>query len=142
MLTIPRKCSAACRILACALLLFPLAIVSSRAAGPSPLHARGYTVIPAPQQVELKGGDFPFGDRWQLLTGAGIKPDDAAIQVLEEEMLARYAINLSTAANGNIHAKGIRLVLAPGTVKIGAATDHDKDKLAEEAYDLSLNTAS
>ena len=36
------------------------------AAAPSPLYLRGYTVIPEPQKVELKGPDFPFDDRWHL----------------------------------------------------------------------------
>ena len=47
---------------------------------PSPLYARGYTVIPEPQQTELKAGDFPFGEGWQLLPGTGVKPDDVAFK--------------------------------------------------------------
>ena len=114
----------------------------SRAADLSPLYARGYAVIPEPQQMELKGGDFPFGEGWQLLSASGIKPDDAALQVLQEDLLARYSIRLGVASKGNAHAEVVRLVITPGAVKIGASTDRDKDKLAEEAYDVTLAPGS
>lgn len=137
-MTHPPKRFSAHRLLACALLLFAASIPLARAAGTSPLFARGYTVIPEPQQTELRGGDFAFGEGWRLLAGDGVKPDDVALQVLQEDLLARYAITLGAASKGNVHAKVIRLAVAPGTVKIGAATDRDKDKLAEDAYDLTL----
>lgn len=124
-------------MLASALLLFTVATPLTQAAATSPLAARGYTVIPEPQRTELQGGDFPFGEGWRLLAGDGVKPDDVALQVLQEDLLARYGITV-TAARGNAHARLIHLVLTPGAVKIGAATDHDRDKLADDAYDLTL----
>ena len=134
----PPKQFPALRTMAFALLLVFVITASSRAADVSPLYTRGYAVIPEPQQTELKGGDFPFGEGWQFLAARGVKPDDVALQVLQEDMLARYAVRLSAASKSDVRAKMIRLVIAPGTVKIGAATDRDKEKLAEEAYALAL----
>ncbi len=130
------------RIVTSALLLLPMVAALSRAADQSSLFGRGYAVIPEPQQVELKGGDFPLGEGWQLLAGAGVKPDDVALQVLQEDLLARYSIRLSATSKGNLRAKVVRMVINPGAVKIGAAADRNKDKLAEEAYDLTLAPAS
>ena len=41
----------------------------------SPLLARGYTVIPEPQKVTLRGSDFEFTPFWQLELGTGVKAD-------------------------------------------------------------------
>jgi len=41
------------------------------AATVSPLLARGYTVIPEPQKVTLRGSDFEFTPFWQLELGTG-----------------------------------------------------------------------
>jgi hexosaminidase len=132
------RCLPAHRIVACIFVLLPMVPARARGADLSPLYARGHTVIPEPQQTELKGGDFLFGEGWQLFAGDGVGPDDVALQVLQEDLLARYGIKLGAAIKSNAHPKVIRLVVTPGAVKIGAATDRDKDKLAEEAYDLTL----
>ena len=48
----------------------------------SPLTARGYTVLPVPQRVELGQQDFAFTDGWQLVLGPGIRSDDVALESL------------------------------------------------------------
>ena len=71
----------------------------AKAASPSPLFARGYTVIPEPQKVELSGGDFAFGNGWRA--GAGrveFSATRAAVEVLRDELASRYGIHLETAS--------------------------------------------
>ncbi|MGI8960946.1 MAG: hypothetical protein ACR2IV_14520, partial [Bryobacteraceae bacterium] len=60
------------------ILCFQILTVSGYAATSSPLFARGYAVIPAPQKVSLGTKDFEFTRAWRLELGPGIKPDDAA----------------------------------------------------------------
>ncbi|MGH9664814.1 MAG: hypothetical protein ACRD9L_10360, partial [Bryobacteraceae bacterium] len=45
---------------------------ASQAATVSPLHARGYAVLPEPQQVRLRAGDFRFGPQWRIEPGDGV----------------------------------------------------------------------
>jgi hypothetical protein len=64
-------------------------------AAPSPLYVRGYTVIPDPQKVELKGPDFPFDDGWRLAPGEGVRPNDVALESLKEQLAERHGLRLS-----------------------------------------------
>jgi hexosaminidase len=100
----------------------------------SPLYVRGYTVIPEPQKVQLKGSDFEFDNGWRLELGEGVKGDDAAIESLKDQLTQRYQLSLATRGRG----KGVALVIHPGLVEIGQATDRDKAALAEQAYRLEL----
>lgn len=115
-------------------------VTASNAAGPSPLFARGYTVIPEPQNVELSGSDFPFGNDWRLVLKGGVQSDSTAIQVLREDLASRCGIHLQ-AASGSA-PKTVQLIISSGSVKIGPATDRDKQKLAEEGYQLTLSPQS
>src|SRR5271165_1704846 len=67
-------------------LLLAVALVCAPAysAVVSPLASRGYAVIPQPREVKLTGRDFRFGPDWHLEPGAGVKADDAALEVLRE----------------------------------------------------------
>ena len=101
----------------------------------SPLYLRGYTVMPEPQRVELKGGDFTFDSGWRIEAGQGVEASDVAIETLREPLARRYQLTLSTGGRG----KPITLVVHPGSVSIGEATDTDKAALEEQAYRLELS---
>src|SRR5580658_10416905 len=104
------------------------------AAAPSPLYVRGYTVIPEPQRVELKGADFPFDDGWRLEPVEGVRADDVAMASLKEQLAERYGLNLTGRGKGRV----VELVIHSGAVEIGPATDLDKAALADQAYRLEL----
>jgi hexosaminidase len=104
------------------------------AAPVSSLFARGYTVIPEPQNVELRGGDFPFGTGWRLELGQSVPVSDVSVESLRTLLWQRYQISLATVGQG----KAIRLEIRPGSVLIGKATDKDEAALAEQAYRLVL----
>jgi hexosaminidase len=115
-------------------LCFYIATASSYAATSSPLFSRGYTVIPAPQKVSLGAKDFQFTRAWRVELGAGIKPDDIAVQSLKQELQERFQITLG----GSGSSAAVRLAVAPNAVKIGRAEDANKAALAEQAYRLEL----
>jgi hexosaminidase len=104
------------------------------AATSSPLYGRGYTVIPAPQEVEFNGGDFEFGSGWRLQLGQGVKADDMAVESLKNGLAVRYGIILETRGRG----KAVELAIRHGSVEIGEATDKNKPALEEQAYRLDL----
>jgi hexosaminidase len=114
----------------------------AKAASPSPLFAHGYTVIPEPQIVELRGGDFAFGNGWRVVLDTGVPRDGVGLEVLRDDLASRYGIHLETASKSASVAKTLRMAISPGSVKIGSATDRDRDKLAEEAYRLDLSPES
>lgn len=101
----------------------------------SPLFSHVYTSIPAPQKVSLGTKDFEFTRAWRLELGAGIKPDDIAVQSLKEQLQERFELTLggSGSAAGVVH-----LAVAPNAVAIGPATDSNKSALAEQAYRMEL----
>ncbi|MGI9070582.1 MAG: glycoside hydrolase family 20 zincin-like fold domain-containing protein [Bryobacteraceae bacterium] len=114
----------------------------AQAASPSPLFARGYTVIPEPQKIELSGDDFAFGNGWRLVLDSGVGGDLGAVEILRDDLASRHGVYLETASKSGSASKTIRLAIKPGSVTIGSATDRDKDKLAEEAYRLDLSPQS
>ena len=105
-----------------------------RGATPSELYSRGYTLIPAPQQVELKGGDIELDGSWKIQPASGVKPDDVAVESLKEDLKDRYGLVLATRGAG----KAIELRAQPGSVEIGQATDKEKQSLEEQAYRLEI----
>src|SRR5215472_17061298 len=115
-------------------LFLPLLFASSAlAATTSPLFARGYAVIPAPQKVSLGQKDFDFTRAWRLELGPNIGPDDIAVQSLREQLAERFQLELAGSAGQAVH-----LAIAPNSVSIGNATDANKAALAEEAYRVEL----
>jgi hexosaminidase len=113
---------------------------AGRAATVSSLFARGYDVIPMPQQVVLKGGDFEFGSGWRLELGSGVKADDVAVESLKDGLSSRYGATLETAGRGRAPGKVVSLEIQPGSVEIGQATDQNKPALEEQAYKLELGS--
>ena len=111
-----------------------LAATSLGVAAGSSLFRRGYNVIPVPQKVDFKGGDFEFGSGWRLALGSGVKPDGVAVESLKEGLEARHGITLATRGRG----KTIELAIKPGSVVIGQAADKNKQALEAQAYRLEL----
>ena len=113
-------------------------VEAGHAATNSPLFVRGYTVLPEPQEVDLKGGDIEFGAGWSLELQPGVKPDDVAVESLKEELRSRWHVTLGTTRQSKAGAKIIRLAIAPSSVQIGKALDRDPQALSDQAYRISL----
>jgi len=111
------------------------AFAAARAETVSPLYARGYTVMPAPQVVKLGASDFVFGAGWKI-EAQGVPANDVAIDTINEELGKRYRLKLGEVGRG---AGILRLMVAPNSVSIGAAQDRDRDVLAQQAYKIDLS---
>ena len=114
--------------------------VPGKAATASPLFSRGYTVIPAPQQVDLKGGDFEFSSGWRLALGPGVKSDDVAVESLKDGLSSRYGVTLAPAGRGHAQGHVITLAIQPGAVQMGPTEDKNRTTLEQEAYKLELGS--
>ncbi|MGH9328494.1 MAG: beta-N-acetylhexosaminidase [Terriglobia bacterium] len=125
----------------CFILLVVAAILLSyrgaAAATDSALFSRGYNAIPAPQEVELQGGDFAFSNGWRIKLGQGVKASGIAVESLKEGMAKRFGIRLEGSGQG----EAIELAIQPGTVQIGEALDTNKAALEEQAYKLALGSS-
>ena len=113
-------------------------VEAGHAATNSPLFVRGYTVLPEPQEVDLKGGDIEFGAGWSLELEPSVKPDDVAVESLKEELQSRWHVMLGTTRHTQAGAKIIRLAITPNSVQIGKALDRDPQALSDQAYKISL----
>ncbi len=102
----------------------------------SPLFARGYTVIPEPQKVSLSAGDFTFDQNWQLKLDSGVGKDDVAVEVLHQDLAARFHVRLGTPGSSS---GVLSLRIQPGSVQIGNALDTNKKSLEEQAYRIDLH---
>jgi len=113
--------------------------VATHAATVSPLHARGYTVLPAPQQVKLREHDFRFDRNWRLQLGTGVPPSDIAVGSLKDELASRNHLVLAAGSSGGARDEGVlQLSVAPDSVAVGDATDREKDALTGQAYRITL----
>ena len=122
---------------ACLLPLFFLLLHSAAAQpqAPSPLAARGYTVLPEPRSVALSSADFRYGPDWRIEVGSGVSPSDVAVQCLQEELVTRFHMQLQPQGGAGV----VRLLIEPGSVTIGQAQGRDKSALAEQAYQMDLS---
>ena len=119
------------------LLVLAIALASAGgAAALSPLEARGYAVLPTPQQVALRAGELRFGPGWRLDSG-GVPANDPAVRSLAELLESRFHIALRGNGTGTV-----RLALAPGSVTPGAALDRDTAAIAAQAYRIELTPRS
>jgi hexosaminidase len=118
-------------------LLFALPALSA-AATVSPLGARGYAVLPEPQQVTLGSADFRFGSGWGVQR-RGVSGDDIAVTSLLEGLRSRFHVTLPHAAPAG---GAVTLALAPGSVPIGDALDSDKQAISAQAYKIDLSPAA
>lgn len=102
----------------------------------SPLFARGYTVIPDPQKVSLGASNFSFNSSWQLSLAGGVEKDDIAVDVLREDLVNRFNIQLGSGGNGG----GIlTLRIQPGSVLVGGALDSNKKSIEDQAYRIDMH---
>ena len=106
----------------------------------SPLYSRGYTVIPQPQQVTLRGTDFRFEGGWQLSLGEGVRSNDVAVEALTDGLVSRFHLNLNQQATKSHSTGVIRLAVMPMSVLPGEACDRNKSALEEQAYKLNLTS--
>ncbi|MGD0578790.1 MAG: beta-N-acetylhexosaminidase [Bryobacteraceae bacterium] len=102
----------------------------------SKLWARGYTVIPEPQEVELRDADLPFGPQWAMQLGPGVAPADVAVESLQELLISRFRFVRVENASA---ASTVQLRVAAGSVMPGKSTDPDKPAIAEQAYRLEIS---
>ena len=93
-------------------------------------------MIPEPQKIQLKAGDFLFDGGWLLELGTNVKAGDVAVQSLQEELSNRYGITLKTGVR--TIGKALQLTIQAGSVEIGEATDKNQAAIAEQAYKLEL----
>lgn len=117
------------------ILLGFIAASAAHGATVSPLFAHGHTVLPSPQSVSLGPNEIEFTSAWRLELGPGVDPKDTAVRSLENELQERFRLKLGRSTNA---VRVLRLVIAPGGVAIGHATDTDRAALAEQAYRLEL----
>jgi len=135
-----KACKPGRRLLPVLILL--LIASANRALAVSPLFARGYTVLPAPQSVTFVGPDFLLTNGWKLELAGGVKADDVAVTTLKEDLAARFGITLANGPTPGSVAGVIRLTVTSGSVVIGDTTDRGHDLLAEQAYFLALKPQS
>jgi hypothetical protein len=100
----------------------------------SSLFARGYNVIPEPQQAKLEHEDFRIGAGWRLELARGVEPSSTAIENLKEGLEDRHGFKLAERGSG----PAIRLEIQPNSVLVGVAQDKDRQTLALQAYKLKL----
>jgi hexosaminidase len=100
----------------------------------SSLYARGYSLIPEPQQVKLGPDDFRISAEWRVQSGSGVEPRSAAEKILRAGLEERHAFRLAEGGSG----PAIRLEIKAGSVPVGTAQDRDREALAREAYKLVL----
>ncbi len=106
----------------------------------SPLAARGYTVVPQPQRVTLRPGDFRFGPQWRLQLGAGLDENSPDIQTLIESLQQRHQLKLSPTTNAG--GPALTLEVQSDAVSPGPSQDKDRPAILEQAYRLELQPAA
>src|SRR5215469_5877006 len=85
----------------------------------SSLYERGYSVIPEPQQVELRSDDFRISGDWRVERGPEVEPGSPAENVLRTGLEQRHAFKFSGSGSG----PPIRLEVKTGSVPLGNAQD-------------------
>jgi hypothetical protein len=123
------------RRISMSLALFALAVCGVHAETVSPLSARGYAVIPEPQQVHLTGGDFQFSSAWRLQLMSGVKDGSATVETLRDGLRDRNHMQL---AASNQTGPAIVLEIQSGAVQPGASQDRDKTEIRKQAYRMEL----
>jgi hypothetical protein len=125
----------------CLLIMVAVLLVGARpvrADVESALFARGHMVIPAPQQVTLRDGEFSFDSTWSLGLGEAVSPGDVAVEALREDLKARFQLTLREGRP--VDGKpALFLDIQPGSVSVGEALDKDRDVLAEQSYRIELS---
>ena len=85
----------------------------------STLFARGYQVIPEPQNVSLGNNDIRFGSDWQLSFDQSVPNGDVAVETLQDELSNRFDVSLGSAP----HSAGVvSLRIADNSVQVWQGT--------------------
>src|SRR5205809_541337 len=100
----------------------------------SALYARGYAVIPEPQQVKLEREDFRIAADWRVERGPGVEAGSPAEKIVRAGLEARHVFKLAEGGGG----PAIRLEIHSGSAPMGKAQDKDGEALARQAYRLKL----
>ena len=107
---------------------------SLHAATASLLFSRGYGVLPEPQRVELRSGDFRFDAYWRIEQGTGVAASSFASRNLTQSLAERYGVILTGIPSG----PKVVLAIEAGTVEPGASQDRDRAQIAAQAYRMVL----
>ena len=94
------------------------------------LRRLGYSLIPAPQKVELSGGEVKLGPGWSIYCELG--QQHIACRSLIRGLSDLHGLELSTGDK----APGVTLRVVPGTVK-----ETSDPRLNDQGYRLSLTSA-
>jgi hexosaminidase len=119
-------------ILTC--LLINVSALRSANPTPSELFLRGYSVIPAPQKVQLGAGEVILDDSWGY-KASHLPANHIALRSLLCDMEKWHAVELKKA--GSKATKSILLETVGATVKSGAAAAIDS-----QAYRLTISPSS
>jgi len=112
-----------------ALLFCLLFVAATRDARQSTdLFLRGYSIIPAPQKVELRDGEIEFDESWRYDARA-VAPNHIAIRALAGDLKSFHHLALQPHGGGNV----IRLSVAKGAVETGLDAEIEK-----QAYSLKI----
>ncbi|RZK47261.1 MAG: glycoside hydrolase [Pedobacter sp.] len=99
-------------------------------------QAPGAALLPVPQKVSFTDQRYIIDAGWSITTGPNISKNNPAILSLVSGLKERFGLALTnkvTAGAGNIH-----LLIKPGTVVIGPATDTNRTALTLQAYEIKL----
>lgn len=124
--------------LACWVLACTCAAIGTTVVVGSPLFERGYTVLPAPQNVSLGKKDAEFTRDWRVKLEGSVAPTDAAVASFEEGLADRFHLRLKPAGKDRAGRPVVSLSIQPGSIAVGQAADRDKAALAEQAYRIVL----
>ncbi len=128
------------------MLTVALCLIPTAAAWEKPLTTelflRGYSVIPAPQKVELQGADIEFDTRW--VCRPQVAANHIAVRALLRDLREFYSMELAPASPQSKDA--IWLSVASGSVKTGADSEIDKQayrlKIAPGRIDITGNAGA
>jgi hexosaminidase len=114
-------------------LVYPIRNSRAQQSAQSSLFSREHAVVPAPQRAVLKDSEFPFDSSWRLIIGNGVQSGDIALEILKEELQARFRIALKEGPAAP-DTPALQLEIRPASVAIGEALDREREVLAREAY--------
>ena len=124
--------------LACWVVAFTCAAIGTTVVVGSPLFDRGYTVLPAPQNVSLRQKDAEFTPDWRVTLEQGVAPTDVAVASFKEGLADRFHLRIKPAGEDRTATRIVSLSVQPGSIVIGRAADRDRSALAEQAYRIVL----
>ena len=119
--------------LACWVVAFTCAAIGTTVVVGSPLFDRGYTVLPAPQNVSLRQKDAEFTPDWRVTLEQGVAPTDVAVASFKEGLADRFHLRIKPAGEDRTATRIVSLSVQPGSIVIGQAADRDRSALAEQA---------